>query len=177
MKISSSAAIVLAALSFYLVFSVGIGHAQGEEITSQIKIANAIRVSPQPPKIDGVLDDDVWKSAPIHAGFLQSEPNEGDEATEKTTFQIAYDDEAIYFGVFCYDSEPENIVCRLTRRDGRIEADSISISLDPHYDHQTGYWFTAYASGCVRDGTYSDDRMEDSTWNAVWEVQTKTHDR
>ncbi|MFC1718906.1 DUF5916 domain-containing protein [Candidatus Poribacteria bacterium] len=176
MKTSSNVAIVLAALTFYLAFSFGIVHAQDEQITSPIKIANAIRVRPQPPRIDGILDDEVWKNAPIHEGFLQSEPNEGDEATERMTFQIAYDDEAIYFGILCYDSEPENIVCRLTRRDGQIEADSVSIGLDPHYDHQTGYWFTAYASGCVRDGTYSDDRMEDSTWNAVWEVQTKTYD-
>jgi hypothetical protein len=45
-----------------------------------------------PPKIDGVLDDEVWQHAPITTGFTQSDPDEGEPATEKTTVQIAYDD-------------------------------------------------------------------------------------
>lgn len=141
-----------------------------------IKFATAIRVNPEPPKIDGILDDEVWRKAPIHEGFLQRNPNEGEEATERTTFQIVYDDEAIYFGINCYDSEPNKIVSRLTRRDGWIEADWVSVSLDPHCDRQSGCWFAVYASGAVRDGVYSDDRSMDDTWNGVWEVKTKTHE-
>ena len=53
-----------------------------------------------------------------------------------------------------------------------MEADWVSLSLDPHLDRQTGCFFTAYASGSVIDGVYSDDRRKDDTWDAVWEVET-----
>jgi len=140
------------------------------------KKAMAIRVNPVPPRIDGILDDEAWKKAPIFGDFLQHDPSEGAAATEKTEFKVIYDDEAVYFGVLCYDSDPEKIVSRLTRRDGRAEADWVSVNLDPHYDHQTGYWFTAHVSGSVSDGAIYNDGREDWTWDAVWEVKVQKHD-
>ncbi len=144
---------------------------------SEPNVAMAVRVNPSPPEIDGELTDEAWQSAPEFGNFLQREPDEGKEASEKTTFKIIYDDEAIYFGVECYDSEPKKIVSRLTRRDGRTEADWVSISLDPYYDRQTGYWFTAQSSGAINDGAISNDRWRDTSWDGVWEVKTKIHER
>ena len=142
-----------------------------------VKSAIAVRIDPNPPKIDGVLDDAIWQTAPAHEGFLQQEPEEGKEATERTTFQIAYDEEAIYFGIQCYDSEPDEIVSCLTRRDGHVESDRISVQIDAHHDHQTGYWFSVYASGSISDGVLSNSGWPDSKWNPVWEVETKLHDQ
>lgn len=132
----------------------------------------ALRINPHPPKIDGHLDDAIWRQSPVSSDFLQLDPIEGEAASEKTTVQIAYDEEGLYVGIRCYDSDPEGIVSRLTRRDGETEADWVSLSLDPHLDRQTGCFFTAYASGSVIDGVYSDDRRKDDTWDAVWEVET-----
>ena len=87
------------------------------EVDSHHRTATAIRINSAPPQLDGVLDDEIWKSAPLHEGFHQRDPDEGKPATERTTFQIVYDDEAIYFAVMCYDSEPGKIVSRLVRRD------------------------------------------------------------
>lgn len=42
----------------------------------------------KPPKIDGILDDEVWKQAPIATGLTQREPNDGEPATEETAFQV-----------------------------------------------------------------------------------------
>ena len=126
----------------------------------------------KPPKIDGRLDDAVWQQAPFASDFLQLDPVEGEAASEKTTVQVAYDEEGLYVGIRCYDSDPAGIVSRLTRRDGETEADWVSISLDPHLDRQTGRFFTVYASGSVIDGIYADDRNKDETWNGVWEVET-----
>lgn len=133
--------------------------------------------NPKPPEIDGKLDDEAWKSAPKFEGFTQHDPNEGEPATERTVFQILYDNEAVYFGVECYDSEPDKITSRLMRRDSEGGADSVSINLDPRYDHQTGYWFTAQVSGSVSDGVIFNDGMNDSSWDGVWEVKTSIHDQ
>ena len=112
---------------------------------------DAVRIEGTRPQIDGVLDDSVWQQAPIFTGFVQREPEEGQPASEKTTVQLAYDDEALYVGIMAYDSAPEQIVSRLVRRDQWTEADWIQVSLDTHHDHQTGYAFAVYAGGSIYD--------------------------
>jgi len=136
------------------------------------KIITAIRVNPHPPVIDGILNDEVWQKAPSSGGFLQKEPKEGNDPTEDTKIQVAYDDDAIYFGVTCYDKEPDKVVARLTRRDGWVEADWVSVNIDSHHDHQTGNWFCVNTAGSLNDGQMFNDGWEDSSWNSVWEAKT-----
>ncbi len=145
------------------------------KIESAHRTATAVRINSAPPQLDGVLDDAIWKTAPLHEGFTQQDPDEGKPSTERTTFQIVYDDEAIYFAVMCYDKEPEKIFSRLVRRDDYVTSDRIDVILDPHYSRQNAFWFTVYPSGSVTDGTISGGGWWDSTWNGVWEVKTKIH--
>ncbi|MDE0424130.1 MAG: DUF5916 domain-containing protein [Candidatus Poribacteria bacterium] len=164
--------------AFFVVFFVvqlpGGLKAENEE-KSLHRTATAVRINSAPPQLDGVLDDAIWKTAPLHEGFRQQDPDEGELATERTTFQIAYDDEAIYFAVMCYDKEPEKIFSRLVRRDNYVTSDRLDVVLDPHYSRQNAFWFTVYPSGSVTDGTISGGGWWDSTWNGVWEVKTKIH--
>ena len=146
-----------------------------DEADPHHRTATAIRINGVPPQLDGVLDDEIWKTAPLHEGFRQRDPDEGKPATERTTFQIAYDDEAIYFAIMCYDSEPDKIVSRLVRRDNHVESDKVTISLDPHYNRQSAFWFTVYPSGSVTDGIAPETGWWDSTWDGVWEVKTQIH--
>ncbi len=129
----------------------------------------AIRISSHAPVIDGVLDEDIWQKAPASGDFIQRDPDEKEPATERTTIQLAYDDEALYIGVRCYDSEPNKIVARPSRRDKWVDMDFVSLNLDPHHDHQTGFFFLLGASGWMYDGILYDDDREDDTWNGVWE--------
>ena len=147
-----------------------------DEVDPHHRTATAIRINGVSPQLDGVLDDEIWKNAPIHEGFRQRDPDEGKPATERTTFQIAYDDEAIYFAILCYDDEPDRIVARLVRRDDYVESDRVTISLDPHYNRQSAFWFTVYPSGSVTDGIAPETGWWDSTWDGVWEVKTQIHE-
>ena len=145
------------------------------EGASAHRTATAIRIEGSPPKLDGVLDDEIWKTAPLHEGFRQRDPDEGEPVSERTTFQIVYDDEAIYFGIMCYDRAPDQIVSRLVRRDSFVESDRIDVILDSHHSRQNAFWFFVYPSGSVMDGAISGGDWWDSTWNGVWEVKTKIH--
>ena len=76
----------------------------------------AVRVNTTDFTLDGILDDAIWQSAPKTTGFRQRQPDQGKAATERTTVQVCYDDEAIYFGVMCFDSAPDSIVAPLARK-------------------------------------------------------------
>ena len=151
--------------------------AEEADRTHPTRTITAVRINPETPRIDGILDDEVWQHAPISSDFIQKEPKEGQPATEKTTVQIVYDDEALYIGIMCYDSEPDRIVAQLTRRDGWIESDSINLLLDPYHDHQTGNQFMVNAAGMKRDSQIHNDAWYDSSWNGIWEAKTSINDQ
>jgi hypothetical protein len=129
------------------------------------------------PRIDGTLDDACWKRAPRVTGFVQNEPENGKAVSESTAVQVAYSDEALYVAMEMYDSEPDRIANRLTRRDRDQDADCAYVVIDSYHDHQTGYMFLVYASGTQRDIYYYNDNWSDDSWDAVWESATRITDK
>lgn len=137
------------------------------------KKINAYRIA-NPPVIDGILDEEIWSNAQPANNFIQRDPLEGEPASEATEVRVLFDDEALYFGCMMFDSEPEKIVARLTRRDNEIYSDLISVRIDSYHDHQTAFEFTLNAAGVKVDILqYDDAQREDITWDAVWDAQTK----
>ncbi len=61
-----------------------------------------------PPRLDGVIDEEIWLRAPVNEGFTQSDPDHGEPASLRTTFQVAYDDDALYIAGICYD-HPDSV--------------------------------------------------------------------
>jgi len=139
------------------------------------RTTTAIRIQGEIPRIDGLLDDEIWQETPVFTGFTQREPKEGDPASERTTVQFAYDDAALYVAIVAYDREPDKIVARLVRRDQWTEADWVQIALDTHHDHQSGSWFEVNAGGSIKDGRTFNDDWSDDTWNGVWESAHAIH--
>ena len=67
--------------------------------------------------VDGLLDEQAWTTAAILGGFTQYVPVEGVEPSEATEIRVFYTDEAIYFGIRAYDSDPGEILARFGERD------------------------------------------------------------
>src|SRR5215813_12499729 len=88
----------------------------------------------RPPKIDGILSDPVWAQAVPFSDFTQQSPDEGEKPTQRTEVRILYDNQAIYFGIRCFDTDPKAIVATSTRRDRDAFADAIWLDLDTHGD-------------------------------------------
>ena len=98
-----------------------------------VKTIQAIRVS-YPPKIDGVLNDEVWKNAPIATDFIQDEPEYNKPSTQKTEVKILYDNNAVYIGAFMYDTHPDSILHELGSRDENgLNADYFYVGFDVGY--------------------------------------------
>lgn len=125
----------------------------------------------QPISMDGVLDDAAWKSADVIDGFQQEDPDQGSPTREKTEVRLLFDDEGLYVGARLFDSQPDSIVARLSRRDGNPSSDAFFIFLDPFHDKRTGYYFGMTAAGTQMDGVFMNDGWDDDSWDGVWHGQ------
>ena len=106
------------------------------------------------PVIDGdVLGDAAWDGVVSSTGFLQTTPDEGQPASERTEVRVAYDQETLYFGVICYVRDPNTIIVSDSRRDTPLnETDSFQIIIDTYLDKQNGFVFGTNPAGLEYDG-------------------------
>lgn len=132
------------------------------------KSIHAVRIS-TPPKIDGVLDEEVWNNATVASGFVERMPTNGRAIPDSlhTEVKILYDDKGIYFGAVMNDPSPELILKELTERDGIGNDDFFFILLNGYNDRQQSLQFIITAAGVQYDAKMTNGK-EDSSWNAVW---------
>ena len=132
---------------------------------------NALRVD-TPPVIDGNMDDEVWKKAPVSSPFEQHEPVEGVPMTERTEFRVLYDDKALYIGFWCFDSEPNKILARTMTRDDWPDADDfLQFSIDPFLDRRNGYMFAVNPNGSRFDAIINNNAYAGSSWDTIWDCR------
>ena len=61
--------------------------------------AVAVAVIGTGPVLDGdVLGDPAWIDVPVATGFIQTQPDEGQPATERTEVRVLFDDDTIISG-------------------------------------------------------------------------------
>lgn len=133
----------------------------------------AIRAT-EPVTLDGDLSDAAWKDAPVLDHFFQMEPDQGLAPTLRTEVRVVFDDVALYVGARMFDSSPDSIVSRLSRRDVDARSDFFTVYTDPFFDRRTGYYFSVNAAGVQYDGTLFNDNWDDDSWDGVWDGKSKT---
>ncbi len=117
--------------------------------------------------IDGKLDEGAWRAAQRRGNFLEKEPFPLVKMSVETEFAIMYDEENLYIGAWCFDTEPEKIN-RLIAPRGTDGPDNLFIFIDSYHDHRTGYKFTVSASGVQSDELRYDDLKRDPNWDGIW---------
>jgi hypothetical protein len=131
----------------------------------------ATRVASE-PVINGILDEDIWKTGDWVGDFIQNEPYNGKEASQRTEFKILFDDDNLYVAIKAFDTSPDSIVNRLTRRDN-VDGDLAGIIIDSFHDLRTGFLFGVSSSGVKYDHMFTNDgENEDSSWDPNWWVKT-----
>ena len=129
----------------------------------------AARRTAAPIKLDGVLDEAAWGSAPVASQFVENKPRPGRPERLPTEVRVLYDDAALYVGATLRETSPDSIRRELTQRDNVGNTDFFGIFLDPYRDHLNGYGFLVQSTGVQVDNRYSPANGEDGAWNAVWE--------
>jgi hypothetical protein len=122
--------------------------------------------------LDGRLNEAVWRTAPAAADFRQSQPREGQPATQRTEVRFAFDHAALYVGARMFDDKgAAGVQTRLVRRDGNANADYVEVIFDTYHDHIGRLFFTVNPSGVKNDANGLGGGGDDS-WDPVWEVKT-----
>jgi len=120
-----------------------------------------------PPKIDGVLDDGIWKTAPSVTGFKTFIPDFSKDLSENTVVYMCYDRENLYFAYKCYDREPSKIKATMTNRDNTRQDDWVCLNLDTFNDQQTLCAFYVNPFGIQSDSKMAGE-SEDTGIDFVW---------
>lgn len=119
-----------------------------------------------PPTIDGVIDEEFWKSSPRVTGFITFLPDFDITPKEQTEVSLAYDKENLYFAFRCYD-EPDKIKASIAGRDKIFQDDFICINLDSFNDQQGLTAFYVNPLGIQGDSRYAAGN-EDFSPDFVW---------
>jgi len=145
----------------------------GQDYEKRVYTATLIT---NPPAINGDLDDEAWMQGEWSGDFLQFEPSEGAPVKQKTEFKLVYDDNNIYVAIKAWDTAPDSIVSRMTRRDD-TDGDEVVVAFDSYFDQRTAFGFGVSAAGVKDDLIYTDDgKNEDESFDPIWYVKTAIHD-
>ena len=136
----------------------------------------AVRIA-EPLRLDGRLDEGVYRDTLPIDGFLQQVPDEGAPATQPTEMWVFFDDDYLYIAARCLNSEPGRIVANDLRRDGNgiSQNDNFGVVLDTFLDRRSAYYFQTTPIGAMRDAAVTDG-VNNSNWSTVWDVRTATTD-
>jgi hypothetical protein len=139
--------------------------------TPEKKLFTATRIT-SPPVINGTLDDVAWQSGFWLDDFTQNQPYSGRPASQRTEFNILFDDNYLYVAIKALDTSPDSIVNRLTRRD-ESDGDLVGVIIDSFHDLRTGFLFGVSSAGVKYDHMLTNDGdNEDNSWDPNWWVQT-----
>ena len=158
-----------AILSLVLCFQSAFAEGPPKKLPAQRLIGSA-RV-----KIDGSLDDEAWKTAPVAKDFFEWKPSAGakEEFDSRTEIRILYDNSGIYVGGYCHEKTLDSVSTELAGRDKIGSNDFVGIVFDTYFDKINGSGFYVTPLGEQYDAKYSNTSGEDDTWNAVWYSEAK----
>jgi hypothetical protein len=167
-------------------FGSGAPESSAQELSTLERPVTLAAPIDEAPTLDGdVLGDPAWAGVTPASGFIQKTPDTGRPVSERTEVYIAYTGDTLYFGVVCYDREPERIVVADSRRDSELEeTDSFQIILDTYGDEQTGFVFGTNPVGIEYDGQVTREGEGSAfsaggfnkNWDGVWEVSARISD-
>ena len=129
-------------------------------------------------RVDGLLEEREWETAPKLGELTQREPATGERPTEKTEVMLLRDANYLYIGVMSYDSEPDQIIGTQMARDANLRSeDRLEIILDTYRDQRNAFYFATNPAGALVDGLVFANGQSNMNWDAIWEVRTSRTDQ
>ena len=154
----------------------GLAASRQAGLTNAVRSAVVTRVTSE-IVIDGSLDEAPWRQAPKIGALVQRLPVAGATPTERTEVTLLYDNDNLYVGVMCYDTEPDRVLASQMARDARLNADDrLAIVLDTFRDQSNAFHFATNPAGAMVDGLVFANGETNDDWNGIWIVRTARTD-
>lgn len=130
--------------------------------------------------IDGELDDPGWADALVFD--LPYEWNPGDNATPPVTtdFLLTYDDKHLYAAWRAHDPDPSAIRAHIMDRDEvgtLVQDDHVVLMVDTYNDERRAFQFRVNPLGVQAEAIFSEDGIEDFSFDLIWDSAGKINDR
>jgi hypothetical protein len=140
----------------------------------------AVPKADRAPKIDGVIERDLWDKGLKFENFLQYAPKENGAPTQKTTAWICYDEACLYVAFRCDDTEAGKLRASVTNRDNAMDDDWIVVFLDTFNEKRRAFSFMLNPIGVQTDlmrmEEGGNDNM-DTSWDTAWSSEGKIDER
>ncbi len=130
------------------------------ELTAPLRLADFEGMHPS-----AALKDQLTEVS----GFEQTEPNDGQAATQKTEVYLGYTSSTLYVVFLCFDDHPGLIRSHLARRENIAADDNVAVLLDPFQDHRRGIFFQLNPAGVQADAAWTDGNGTDYSYDQVWD--------
>ena len=132
-------------------------------------------------KIDGIIDEAIWKDAPLADSFIAIRPTpfQPERPENATQIYFLYDDQGIYVGGYLHEKTKDSISHELVGRDGFGANDFVGVIFDTYYDKINGFEYFVTPLGEQMDAKQAPNPngdSEDFSWNGVWESASKIND-
>lgn len=165
---------------FFVVFGISICNAQDIEMFKPDSIKKTLEAleTNMAIKVDGKLDEDIWKKVKSSPRFTQVDPYQGEPPKHETDIKVLYDEKYLYFGVSCFDSLGKAAI-RATdfKRDFNFQThDLITLCIDGFKDERNAMSFAVNPYGVQRDYLSFDALYYDIEWDAYWITRTSRTD-
>ncbi len=126
-------------------------------------------------RLDGILDEEVWKSIPVVDDMRVVQPDTLASSDLETHTRVFYNSRGIYVGVMNYQ-DPDTLVARMSSRDASVQRDSYGFAIDPSGEGLYGYFLRINLGGSFNDGTILPERQINRQWDGPWDAATQELD-
>jgi Domain of unknown function (DUF5916) len=116
-------------------------------------------------------------------GFMQRNPHDGEQVSEKTEAYLGYDQKNLYVVFVCFD-DPKKVRARMSAREDVYDDDQVAVLFDTFHDRRRAYEFQTTPLGVQWDAIFTDAATSglangnwDTSWDTVWDSRGKLTSR
>jgi len=119
-------------------------------------------------KLDGVLDESVWRQVPGYDSMRVLIPDTLAVPRHRTIMRYFYTERGLYVSMWA-EQPPDTLMERLSKRDDFFSRDSVSVTLDTSGEGIYGYWFSVALGDSLSDGKVAPERQYSREWDGPWD--------
>ena len=150
--------------------------AQDNKTPDEEKYVIHIKKSSVPIKLDGLLEEEIWKTADIAKDFFLGRPYDTSFAQLQTEVRVAFDNNFLYVGAICYQPRSSYTIASLKRDFEQGTSDVFIVNLDTFKDRLNAFQFVVNPYGVQREGLVFNGEEVSNYWDNKWYSQVRNYD-